>query len=368
ILLAALVILFALRLDFTFVLTIFAIPFWNYPKILFGSFELSPVEVFTWAATAAFVLNEILEFQFARVRALFVSRFALLSALDFLALAFFLLGLASTRWAGNFGVASREFRIMVLDPILLYALLRMTNLTPLMRSDDVLSNDIRVGAHHPSPKGRGVKVITNPFVPRLVNALLASGVAVCVIGLYQFVTGEVILADGVARLTAVWGSPNNVGLYLGRLLPIALAFALLWRDRVGAAPRACPSQGDHKGGGDHKGAPLQIARWIYAALVALFGATILLTYSRGAVLLGVPASVLFVLGMIYFQAHHLSRRAWLGIGAALAVGVVALLWLFTTERFQSLFQSGTGTAFFRVAVWTSALQMIRDHPLLGVGL
>jgi len=178
-----------------------------------------------------------------------------------------------------------------------------------------------------------------------------------VIGLYQFVTGDVILADGVARLTAVWGSPNNVGLYLGRLLPIALAFALLWRDgadtHVGAASRVCP---------------LRRGRWIYAGLVVLFGVTILLTYSRGALLLGVPASVLFILGALYFQTRHLSRRVWLGIGAAALLGAVTLWFLFTTERFQSLFQSGTGTAFFRVAVWTSAVNMIRDHPLLGVGL
>ena len=50
------------------------------------------------------------------------------------------------------------------------------------------------------------------------------------------------------------------------------------------------------------------------------------------------------------------------------LGIIALGFLFTTERFQSLFQSGTGTGFFRVAVWTSAVNMIRDHPLLGVGL
>lgn len=340
VLLTALVVLFALRLDLALALTIFTIPFWNHPKVLFGSFELSPVEVFTWAAAAAFVWNEILEFRFARLQKLATvsSLQSLVSSLDFFVLAFFLFGLVSTRWAGNFGVASREFRIMVLDPILLYALLRMVDLTP-----------------RPSPQSRrGESVVTcdgipiASFVPtgregRLyVNALLASGVAVCVIGLYQFVTGDVILADGVARLTAVWGSPNNVGLYLGRLLPVALAFALLWRKAR--------------------------ARWVYGALTVLFTATIVLTYSRGAVLLGVPASVFFILGALYFQAHHLSRRARLGLGAAIVAGVIALLFLFSTERFQSLFQSGTGTAFFRVAVWTSAVNMIRDHPLLGVGL
>jgi putative inorganic carbon (HCO3(-)) transporter len=39
-----------------------------------------------------------------------------------------------------------------------------------------------------------------------------------------------------------------------------------------------------------------------------------------------------------------------------------------TERAQSLFQIGTGTGFFRVSVWESAIAMIRDHPIFGVGL
>ncbi len=328
--LAALIFVFALRLDLAFGLIIFSIPFWNFPKNLFGGFELAPVEVFTWAAAAAFALNEILEYQFARARALVAARWTALSRLDVLAFAFFLLGLASTRWAGNFGVASREFRVMILDPLLLYALLRIAaSSAPRARR----ANE-RVETFDATEREN--------FIRRLVWALLASGVAVCVIGLYQFFTGDVILAQGVARLTAVWGSPNNVALYVGRLLPIALAFALLWRHSR--------------------------ARWLYIALVVLFGATIALTYSRGALLLGVPASVLFALGGALWQGKRLSRRAWLTMGAALALGALALLWFATTARFQSLFQTGTGTGFFRVAVWTSAVNMLRDHPLLGVGL
>ena len=327
ILLGALIFVFALRLDFAFVLIIFSIPFWNYPKILFGGFELSPVEVLTWAAGAAFVMNEVLEFRLTRARALFVSRFRAWSWFDWLALAFFVLGLLSTRWAGNFGVASREFRIVVLDPLLLYAMLRMTN----------FSRD-----ENRSRKGARPQRVLDDSRARLVWSLLASGAVVCVIGLYQYFSGDVILAEGVARLTAVWGSPNNVALYVGRLLPIALAFALLL--------------------------PNTRARGMYIALVILFGATIGLTFSRGALLLGVPASVIFLLAVLFLRGHRFSRRIWIGVGAAVVLGIIALGFLFTTERFQSLFQSGTGTGFFRVAVWTSAVNMIRDHPLFGVGL
>lgn len=352
ILLAVLIFLFALRLDVGIALTIFVIPFWNYPKTLFGGFQLSPVEVLTWISTASFTLNFILsraknpnpenvilsaakntnpenvilsgakKLNPSTVILSAAKNLSLLSPLDWAVLAFFLLALVSTRSAGNFGVASREFRIIVLDPILLYTLIRFSAFS--LRQ-----------------------------LRWFVNALFASGVVVCAIGLYQYLTGDVILADGIGRLTAVWGSPNNVGLYLGRLLPIALAFVLVLRDR----------------GGDSIGTlhPVEV-RWIYAALAALFGVTILLTYSRGALFLGVPAGTSFVLLVLYLQSHHFSRRARLALGGAIVLTGIALLPFLTSERLGSLFQPGTGTGFFRVAVWTSAVHMIRDHPLLGVGL
>lgn len=336
VLLAALVLLFALRLDLGLALTIFVIPFWNYPKTLFGGFQLSPVEALTWIAVAGFVFDSALSRRFAlgasapraqpgassRLAAYAAHLRASISAIDWAVLALLVLGLASTRWAGNLGVASREFRIIILDPILLYALIRL--LCP-----------------------------SEQQVRWLVSALLASGAAVCVIGLYQFATGDVIEADGVARLTAVWGSPNNVGLYLGRLLPIALAFALLLRENFSA------------GGGFLARLP---TRWAYALLVALYALTIFLTFSRGAVFLGVPFSVAFLLILLFTRARPLSRRGWILVAVGAGIGILGAGALLLTERGQSLFQTGTGTGFFRVAVWTSAVNMIRDHPLLGVGL
>jgi O-antigen ligase len=335
-LLALLVILFALRFDLGLALAIFVIPFWNFPKVLFGGFELSPVEVLTWIASTAFLmnlaLNRVLRRDNLRIRPLI----ACLSTLDWAVLAFFILGLISTRWAGNFGVASREFRIVLLDPILLYGL-------------------IRAGA---------AAGITPNATSRYVTALLASGVAVCAIGLYQYFTGNVILADGVARLTAVWGSPNNVGLYLERLLPIALSFALLLHDstsNTGAEPHRRDKENTIESFPHWH-------RWIYVGMVGLFALTILLTYSRGALFLGVPASVLFLMVVLFTQSHRLSRRAWLLIGATVAIAGIAILPFLSSDRFSSVFQTGTGTGFFRIAVWTSAVNMIADHPLLGVGL
>jgi O-antigen ligase len=71
---------------------------------------------------------------------------------------------------------------------------------------------------------------------------------------------------------------------------------------------------------------------------------------------------------LFARAHPLSRRARIAIVAALVLVALALAPFLATERFQSLFQTGTGTGFFRLALWTSAVNMIGDHPVLGVGL
>lgn len=348
-LLALLALWFALRPDLAVALIVFTIPFWNYPKTLFSGFQLAPAEVFTWGAVAAVALVQLLRHAGAQsirasapadplslraasaldatkqsgcessrtspfVRLLRAIR--PLSALDWAVAAFLLLALASTRWAGNFGVASREFRIIVLDPVLLYGLVRLLQFSPRA-------------------------YLTPPTTARLgrytVTPLLASGVAVCAIGLAQLATGDVIVVDGVARIYGVWGSPNNVGLYLGRLLPVALALALM--------------------------GPGKWARWAYAALTILFALIIYLTFSRGALFLGLPVSLIVLAVLAWSGSHRLSRRALVAAGAALVVALLALGFFLTTGRGQNL-----GTGFFRVAVWTSAVQMIRDHPLLGVGL
>ena len=156
-------------------------------------------------------------------------------------------------------MASREFRVIVAEPALLYALLRAS-------------------------------ALTRAQVWRLVNALLLAGVAVCLIGLAQFATGDVIVGEGVRRVRAVWGSPNNAALFLGRLLPLALAFSLFL--------------------------PGLRRRWLYSALAVLLALTLFLTYSLGALVFGIPASVAFVVVAWLWPARrrlHASHAALFGI-------------------------------------------------------
>jgi O-antigen ligase len=103
-----------------------------------------------------------------------------------------------------------------------------------------------------------------------------------------------------------------------------------------------------------------------------------LSFSKGALLLGIPAS-LGVVGVVWLwrwlgggpfglapgrRAVVVGALAVAGVAAAagLAFGPLAQI-----PRFANLLDLSSGTSFFRVRLWGSALALIRDHPWLGVG-
>ena len=191
---------------------------------------------------------------------------------------------------------------------------------------------------------------------RIVDAFVASGLMVALIGLVRYFTGDVITAEGgTRRLLSVYGSPNNVGLYLGRVLPL-LGAIVLW-----AGPDVSKVTG--------WGARLRL--WVRdlvrdrrrcCYLVAAFpiAVALYLSLSRGAIVLGIPAAVV-ALGL-------LAGKPWRGLTLILLlVGVIALIPLLQTPRFQAMLDFSEGTAGFRTALWFSSLRMIRDHPIFGVG-
>ncbi len=311
-LLTFLVFLFALRLDLGLAVTVFTIPFYLLPKNLIGSAQFSLVELLTLVSVAAWVVQQTVSSRqnaessarsFIR-NSQFTLRNLRLATFDLAILFFVLAGIVSVKMAGNFGVAMREFRVSVIEPALLYGLIRVSGLS---RRD----------------------------LWRLVDAFILSAVAVSLIGLYQFAfTHYVIVAEGVRRVLAVYGSPNNLALYLDRAVPLVIALALFVDERRRRAAYALAA------------IPIAVA-WY-------------LTYSRGAYL-GIAAGLL-LMGLLS------GRRVRLAVAALLVGAGIALIPFAQTARFQSLFQEGTGTGFFRVSVWESGIAMIRDHPVFGVGL
>lgn len=160
--------------------------------------------------------------------------------------------------------------------------------------------------------------------------LLGASLTACAaIGQVAFGLGGTA-AEGVRRAQAWYPSANHLALMLGRAIPLALAAALAGY------------------------------RWMWApTLLVTLG--VLLTFSTGG-WLGSLVGALIVVACV---------RGWrpaLGVGG---VGVVALLLVsglaitnVLPERLNPLRQTGG----FRLDLWQSSIEMVRDHPLLGVGL
>jgi O-antigen ligase len=304
-----------LRLDLGLALVAFSIPFFLYPKHIKG-FAFSMVEITTLLCTFSFVLKtirrkpKILFFQpksGESWRKSILSEMHLISGekFDLPVLFFFAIAALSLLWAENFGVAMREFRVVVFEPVLFYFILSRSN--------------------------SGKRQLWT-----IVDALLLAAFVVSIIGLYQyFFTADVIAVEGVRRIRGVYGSPNNLSLFLGRVVPILASVSLF--GSVGKR------------------------RFLYAMAGIPIIVCLFLTFSRGAWLLGLPFALLFI-GLMRGR-----KAAFFSIAGVVLIAL-SLIPLFGTERFSSLLYTEGGTTFLRIKLWQGTLNMIRDHPLLGVGL
>ncbi|MBX3065784.1 MAG: O-antigen ligase family protein [Anaerolineae bacterium] len=229
-------------------------------------------------------------------------------SIDLVMLAFGALATLTLLWAEQRAPAIREWRTMILEPLLFFLLLRRLRLT-----DHELT--------------------------RLVDVLLLAAVIVAVLGIYQFITGAdgiVIAENGSRRITSVYGSPNNVALFLGRCFPFALAMLLI--------------------------APTTLRRIAAGVIVLLIGVAVLFTQSAGAILLGIPASVIVV-------ALLWNRRIGLIVLGVTLVGLLAFIPLSRfVPRFQGLLNLSRSTSFVRTQLWTSTYYLLRDRPITGAGL
>jgi O-antigen ligase len=188
----------------------------------------------------------------------------------------------------------------------------------------------------------------------IVDFYVASALVIALVGLVQyFVLGDFITAEGgFRRLRSIYGSPNNVGLYLERVIPFMLALVAAGQPETGGEPgRLLPWL---------RQLLTSRRRLFYALALIPIGLALLLSFSRGALLLGLPVG-LVTLGLL---AGRRWRRVTL---VALLLFVLALVPLFRTPRFAGLLDTRSGTTFFRLSLWHSAWQMFLDHPLLGVG-
>jgi putative inorganic carbon (HCO3(-)) transporter len=237
------------------------------------------------------------------------------------------------------GPALREFRWLIAEPLIFYALVRTQ------------------GADWPSALG--------PQPSALVTAFVLGGAVVGLLGLLQYigldlapllgdkqcfapdgqVCSNIVTDGGVRRVLSVYGHPNNLGLYLGRVWPLAAAYAITLFRTENRELRT-------------KLAYMPGSWFLVLGSVLCLGG-IVVSFSRGAWLGAVVALAILALPALRRRFRGRLAPALLGLGAGLAV----LAGLALSLRGDVT----AGSTPIRLLLWREALAYIRLHPL-GIGL
>jgi O-antigen ligase len=294
------------RPDLGLMLTLFYAPFFLFPVELY-IFAFPMPEIILLITAAAALLRGLAAWGRTRQAIPRYLPTIRLTALDWAVLAWVILGGVSLIWAAYRAPAITEWRTLIIEPALFYAIYRTR------------PRDSRLDL-------------------RLIDTLIIACVCMTTISVLMYIRGDgIITAEGGAgRLAGVYGSPNNVGLFIGRCLPFALAFALM---------------------------PLDRRRRVAAALTFIpLGGALILSQSAGALFIGVPTAATAVLIARY------GRRALFPLIALGGLGAAGLAFALGTARFARILDFAQGTTFFRLRVWASAWETLREYPITGLGL
>lgn len=169
----------------------------------------------------------------------------------------------------------------------------------------------------------------------MMYCLAVYAMLICAELFFAFATGRAHLTEK-GSIVLGWGVWTSIGGMLAFLMPACFYFAASKRRYVG---------------------------WLLG-LLAYFG--IVLSQSRGALLVGTVSLLLCIVGLCFFGDFKKENRI---IAMAVAVlGVVGLL--FFHEKLLALVQNFINTGFDdngRMEMWQLALQNFREHPVFGSG-
>lgn len=293
-----------------------AVPFWSRLSLHVGPVPVRPIELLIAVAIGASALRWYADGRSVRQTAASARRAASrLTWLDGAAVVLVAWAALSPLWAEHAGPAWREWRTVILEPVLFYGLLRVA-----------------------SPRARAIAALDG----LVLGAALAATWGLVAVALAALgAGGGAVAAEGVLRANGPYASPNNLALVLGRILPLCAAVAL-W----GAGRR----------------------RRVYATAAIPVAVGLLATFSRGAVLVGLPVTIVY-LAVVGPGAGRALRRGAVAAAAAVAAVTLLMLPFAATERVRSAFSLRPGTTLhIRVRLWESAVEAVRDHPWLGLGL
>ena len=181
---------------------------------------------------------------------------------------------------------------------------------------------------------------------RVVINLSMLGVLLVVISsLYFF--GVNIAHPPISRVEGTLGNPVFLGGYLAMALPLMLAYMLTIKHA-------------------------STMKLLLKSTLVLGSIALLLTFSRGAWLAGVVASI--VIAVYYLKQRqkpffHISKKTI--VTTSIAVVILLLGLLSFNQQFTSLWQTKVASSqslTYRLHIWGVGLESIKEKPLLGWGL
>ncbi len=187
-------------------------------------------------------------------------------------------------------------------------------------------------------------LITKKFVNNLLFALILSGLLTSLLAIYQHFTGWLVPYDfwqnqNTFRVTAWYGFPNAVGLFLAPLIPLSIYLITQYKLQ--------------------KNIIYHLSFIVALFFVLISPLAIFFAKSTGA-LIGLAAGILFLLFI-----HK--KTLWLACLISL-VSIVSLVSLPSANPIKQelLFQDRSGQ--IRLSIWNETWQFLKDSPITGAGL
>ncbi|HEV2581592.1 MAG TPA: O-antigen ligase family protein [Ktedonobacteraceae bacterium] len=190
-------------------------------------------------------------------------------------------------------------------------------------------------------------------VTRLLLALFGAAFLIALEGVAQYTLFKHTLAlDSDGRVHAIFGSANNIGLFFDYSLPIGLALVIIGRRNLSNSLSFLRRWG---------------ARLLVLAMLLPMLAVLYLSQSRGSWVAIALAAILIVLLALR------SRKLFIISGLALLAVCVAVAAFFHQQIIDFFVlghvdTAGISTVTKRIYLWESALRIIRQYPVFGVGL
>lgn len=168
-------------------------------------------------------------------------------------------------------------------------------------------------------------------IKKAIIALIFSGVFLSSIALWQVITNNYITIDN--RASAFFESANYLSLYLVPIIILGLGFILSLKSKI---------------------------KWLWFLLIAIMLAALFFTFSYGGwigLIIGVGVLMLMLLPF------------WPTFISISSLGLIGILSQLNNPKFQQMLDIvDRSSSSVRLQVWQSAILMLKENYLLGIGL